>query len=195
MRRLRPELAVLVALLASFLTIPLRLPHVAAAIVWAALTAVHVARRRRIYAALLRSGRRRRVVATTALIGCAAVVTVSGFVQWAGVAAAIPWHAGSSTLLIALAAAHAVRRLWRVRTRRRVSRSWAHKRGAGAYRPDGCGVTPRAGTVTRCHGIVQGDASYSVGGSCLIWRAPLSLGSLLGDILAGQLASPVFLYH
>ncbi len=123
MRRLWLELGVLAALLASFVTVALPLLHVLTATVWAALTAMHVARRRRIYAALLRCaassapptpGRhRRQVAATTALIASAVVTTLSGFAQWAGVAAAIPWHAGSSTLLVALAAAHALRRLWR----------------------------------------------------------------------------------
>jgi hypothetical protein len=91
---------------------------VAIAMAWAVLTAVHLVRRRRIYVALLRSGRHRvRVAATTALIGCAVVATLSGFAQWAGVAAAIPWHAGSSTLLVVLAVAHAASRLWPVRRR------------------------------------------------------------------------------
>lgn len=117
MKRLWLEFGVLAALLASFLTVPLPLPHVVAGTCWAALTAQHVVRRRRIYAALLRyaaPGRhRRRVAATTALIASALVATLSGFAQWAGVAAAIPWHAGSSTLLVILAVAHAARRLWR----------------------------------------------------------------------------------
>lgn len=111
------ELGVLVMLLVSFLTIPLALPHLVTGTVWMALTAAHVARRRRIYRALLRSDRHRRVAASTALIGCAVLVAVSGFVQWAGPdsisAAAIPWHAGSSMVLILLAVAHASRRLWR----------------------------------------------------------------------------------
>jgi hypothetical protein len=121
------EFGVLLALLASFVTIPLPVPHVVTGIAWVALTAIHVVRRRRIYAALLRSarssaapahGRRGRVVATTALIGCAAVVTVSGFAQWAGFTAATPWHAGSSTLLIGLAAVHVTSRLWRTHRQR-----------------------------------------------------------------------------
>jgi hypothetical protein len=133
---------VLAALLVSFGTIPLPVPHVVTAIAWVALTGIHVVRRHRIYAGLLRSARssappvhaqRRRVVATTALIGCAAVVTVSGFAQWAGLAAATPWHTGSSTLLIGLAAAHAASRLWRMHRCRPVgSRSAlvAHRRPA-----------------------------------------------------------------
>ncbi|MGA9310213.1 MAG: hypothetical protein WBV74_07560 [Pseudonocardiaceae bacterium] len=136
------ELGVLAALLVSFVTIPLPVPHVVTAIAWVALTAIHVVRRRRIYAALLRSarspappvhGRRRRIVATTALIGCAVVVTVSGFAQWAGLAAATPWHAGISMLLIGLAAVHAASRLWRMHRCRPVgSRSAlvAHRRPA-----------------------------------------------------------------
>ena len=117
------ELGVLAALLVSFVTIPLPVPHVVTAIAWVALTGIHVVRRRRVYAGLLRSarspappahGRRRRVVATTALIGCAVTVPVSGFAQWAGLVAATPWHAGSSTLLIGLAAVHAASRLWRM---------------------------------------------------------------------------------
>jgi len=123
MRRLRLELSVLAALLVSFLTIPLPLPHVVSATAWASLTFAHVARRRRIYLAFLRSGRRRRAVATTVLIGCAGVVTLSGFAQWAGVTAATSWHAGSSTLLVILAVTHATRRLWRLRRRRRQPRS------------------------------------------------------------------------
>jgi hypothetical protein len=116
------ELGVLAALLVSFATIPLPVPHAVTAIAWTTLTAVYVMRRRWIYAALLRSarssalpahGQRRRVVATTALLGSAAVVTVSGFAQWAGLAATTPWHAGSSTLLIGLAVMHAASRLWR----------------------------------------------------------------------------------
>jgi hypothetical protein len=119
MRRCEAELGVLATLLVSFLTIPLPLPHVLTATVWVALSCLHVARRRRIYLTLLHrwDRHRRRAAATTMLIGCAAVVTVSGFAQWAGVAAAIPWHAGSSTLLIVLAATHAARRLWRARHR------------------------------------------------------------------------------
>lgn len=113
--RLWPELAVLESLLASFLTIPLAVPHIALGVVWATLAAVHVACRRRIYGAVLRRVLRRRVVATTALIGTALVVVVSGLVQWAGVAAAIPWHGGSSMLLLLLAGGHAARRLWTVR--------------------------------------------------------------------------------
>lgn len=137
MRRLRLELGVLAALLASFLTVPLPLPHVAATTVWTALTAMHVARRRRLYAALLRPARSpappapdrsRRVAATTALIACAAVVTVSGFAQWAGLAAATPWHAGTSTLLLGLAATHATRRLWRAATTHHIV---AHRRELG----------------------------------------------------------------
>lgn len=127
MKRLRLELGVLAALLASFLTVPLPLPHVVVGTVWVALTAVHVVRRRRLYAALLRCGHWRRVAATTALIASAVVATLSGFAQWAGVAfaqwagvaVAIPWHAGSSTLLAVLAVAHAARRLWRSRRVRR----------------------------------------------------------------------------
>jgi hypothetical protein len=118
-----PELGVLAALLVSFVTIPLPVPHIATATAWATLTAIHVVRRRRLYLGLLRSagsrapGRRRRIVTTTALIGCAVIVTVSGFAQWAGFAAATPWHAGSSTLLIGLAAVHVTSRLWRARHR------------------------------------------------------------------------------
>lgn len=124
------EFGVLAALLVSFVTIPLPVPHVVTAIAWTTLTAIHVVRRRRIYAGLLRSaqssappahGWRRRVVATTALIGCAVTVTLSGFAQWAGLAAATPWHAGSSMLLIGLAAMHATSRLWRTHRRRPVS--------------------------------------------------------------------------
>jgi len=53
-----------------------------------------------------------------ALIGCAVIVAVSGFAQWAGFAAATPWHAGSSTLLIGLAAVHATSRWWRTQRQR-----------------------------------------------------------------------------
>ncbi|MGH3767112.1 MAG: MDM10-complementing protein 1 domain-containing protein [Pseudonocardiaceae bacterium] len=122
-RRLLVELGVLAALLASLLTIPLPLPHVATATGWLALTAVHVARHRRSYVGLLRAvhssarSRRLRLAGSTILIGCAAAVVLSGFAQWAGVTAAIPWHGGSSMLLIVLAAAHASRRLWRMRRR------------------------------------------------------------------------------
>lgn len=127
MNRLLPELAVGATLLVSFLTIPLPLPHVASAAAWAALTCVHVARRRRIYLVLLRRAHYReirwpRVAATTMLIVCAAVVTLSGLVQQAGVAAAIPWHGGSSVLLIVIVTAHAVPRLWRLRRLRRRGR-------------------------------------------------------------------------
>ncbi|MGH3671177.1 MAG: hypothetical protein ACRDSH_11150, partial [Pseudonocardiaceae bacterium] len=119
MRRLLIELGVLGTLLVSLLTIPLAVPHAVTGTVWMALTAAHVARRRRIYRALARSGRRRRVAASTALIGSAVLVVVSGFVQWAGPdsvsAAAIPWHAGSSMVLILLAVTHAARRLRRIR--------------------------------------------------------------------------------
>ncbi|HEY3894321.1 MAG TPA: hypothetical protein VGL88_03025 [Pseudonocardiaceae bacterium] len=120
MKRLLLELGALGMLLASFLTIPLPVPHIVTGAVWMALTAAHVARRRRIYRAFLRSDRhRRRVVASTALIGCAVLVVVSGFVQWAGPdsisAAAIPWHAAGSMALILLAVAHAARRLRRIR--------------------------------------------------------------------------------
>ena len=110
--RLSLEIAVLASLLASFLTIPLAVPHVALGMAWATLVAVHVARRRRIYGAVLRRGLRRRGVATTALILTALVVVVSGLAQWAGVAAAISWHGGSSMLLLLLAGGHAARRLW-----------------------------------------------------------------------------------
>lgn len=110
--RLWLELAILASLLASFLTIPLAVPHIALGVVWATLTAVHVARRRRIYGAVLRRNLHRRGVATTALISTALVVTVSGLAQWAGMAAAIPWHGGSSMLLLLLAGGHAARRLW-----------------------------------------------------------------------------------
>lgn len=110
--RLWLEIAVLAALLASFLTIPLAVPHIAFGVVWATLAAVHVARRRRIYGAVLRRGLRRRAMATTVLISTALVVAVSGLVQWAGMAVAIPWHGGSSMLLLLLAGGHAARRLW-----------------------------------------------------------------------------------
>jgi hypothetical protein len=56
MRRAWLEFGVLAALLVSFLTVPLPLPHVATATVWAGLATAHVVRRRRIYAGLLRRG-------------------------------------------------------------------------------------------------------------------------------------------
>lgn len=116
--RLWLELAVLASLLASFLTIPLAVPHITLGMVWATLTAVHVARRYRIYVAVLRRSLRRRGMATTVLISTALVVTVSGLAQWAGMAAAIPWHGGSSMLLLLLAGGHAARRLWTAGRRR-----------------------------------------------------------------------------
>lgn len=107
--RLLPDLGVLATLLASLVTVPLPLPHVATATAWIVLTCWHAARHRRLYLAALRR--------TTALIGCA-VVVLSGFAQWAGVTAAMPWHAGSATLLVVLAALHATGRLRRVQRRR-----------------------------------------------------------------------------
>ena len=89
---------------------PLTVPHIALDVVWATLAAVHVARRRRIYGAVLRRGLRWRAVATSVLISTALVVTVSGLAQCGGMAAAIPWHAGSSMLLVLLAGSHAARK-------------------------------------------------------------------------------------
>ncbi|MGH3901401.1 MAG: hypothetical protein ACRDTA_24740 [Pseudonocardiaceae bacterium] len=70
---------------------------------------MHIAQRRRLYLAVLR--RRRRAVVSAVLVASAVIMTVSGVVQWAGVAAAIPWHGASSMLLILLGAGHAIRRV------------------------------------------------------------------------------------
>lgn len=133
--RLWLELAVLASLLASFLTIPLTVPHIVLGVVWAALVALHVTRRRRIYGAVLRRGLRRRGMATTMLISTALVVTVSGLVQWAGMPAAIPWHGGSSMLLLLLAGGHAARRLrlWRAGRHRegRVASTMSNEQSRG----------------------------------------------------------------
>lgn len=115
MRRLWLELSVLTTLFVSFMTIPLEIPHLVSSGIWIALTGLHVYRRRNIYLSVLRRGQRARSVASTILVVLAVVVTVSGLVQWAGVLAAVPWHAGSSVLLMAVAAGHAARRLWRRR--------------------------------------------------------------------------------
>jgi hypothetical protein len=111
------EFGILAALLASFLTVPLPVPHIVGGAAWAALAGLHVARRRRLYTAVVRS-RSRRALTTTVLVACAVVVTVTGVLQWTDVTAAIPWHTGSSTLLVLLAAAHAAPRLLRRRRRR-----------------------------------------------------------------------------
>jgi hypothetical protein len=96
MRYLQLELGVLAVLLASFLTIPRQVPHIVAGVAWTLLTGAHVARRRRVYAAIVRS-RRRRALATSVLLACTGLVTVSGVLQWADMTAAMPWHGGSST--------------------------------------------------------------------------------------------------
>jgi uncharacterized protein len=111
MRRLRLKLCVLAALLVSFPTILLPLPHVASTTAWAA--------------------------------------RPSGLVRWAGVAAAIPWHAGSSTLLAVLAAAHAARRLWRPRRASRRRRDpGADRQSRGPARQIGACSTVKIGACS-----------------------------------------------
>jgi hypothetical protein len=67
------------------------------------------------------------------LVASAVIMTVSGIVQWACVAAASPWHGASSMLLIVLGAGHAIRRVRLDRlTDRRVGES--HIQGNDADR-------------------------------------------------------------
>lgn len=110
------EVALAGALLGAFLTIPVRWAHLSFGVAFALLVLAHIGRRRRVYLAVLRR-RRRRAVVSAVLVGSAVVMTVSGIVQWASVAAAIPWHGASSMLLILLATGHAIRRVRRGRAR------------------------------------------------------------------------------
>ena len=110
------EAGLAATLLGSFLTVPVFGAHLSLGVAFALLASAHAARRRRIYLAALRRCRRR-ATTTGALIVSAVVVTLSGFVQWAGTAAAIPWHAASSMLLVLLGVGHAVRRLRAARRR------------------------------------------------------------------------------
>ena len=112
------EAALFGTLLGSFLTIPVAWAHLTLGSAFAVLAAVHVVGRRGVYLAVLRWWRRR-AMATAVMVTVAVVMTVSGFVQWAGVSAAVPWHGASSVLLLLLAAGHATRRLrrWPARSR------------------------------------------------------------------------------
>lgn len=103
------EIAVAITLLGSLLTIPLLWVHLSLGGAFTVLAAIHVARWRRIYLAILRRSCRRASVSGL-LLGSAIVMTVSGVVQWSGVTAAIPWHGATSMLLLLLAIGHAARR-------------------------------------------------------------------------------------
>lgn len=115
MRALLLEFAVLAGLLASFLTVRLPWPHLAAGSALAVVAGGHVLRWRRVYRATLRRRDRRRAASTTLLGAAAAAATVTGFVQQAAGDSAIPWHGATSTILILIATGHATRRLRRRR--------------------------------------------------------------------------------
>jgi signal transduction histidine kinase len=115
------EAAIVATLLGSFLTIPIPWAHLALGTAFVVLSGAHLAVRWRTYRAVLRRWHRR-AAASGALIGSAAVMTAAGFVQWAGLPAAIGWHSAASLLLVLLAAGHATRRLRR--RRRKTGAKW-----------------------------------------------------------------------
>jgi ammonia channel protein AmtB len=117
------EAAIGATLLGSFLTIPIPWAHLVLGTAFALLSAAHLALRWRTYRAVLRRWHRR-AAASGALAGSAAVTTAAGLVQWAGLPAAISWHAAASLALVLLTAGHATRRLWR--RRRRTGAKVAH---------------------------------------------------------------------
>lgn len=104
------EIAVAVTLLGSLLTIRWPWAHLSFGGTFTVLAAIHVARRRRIYRAILRRSWRRAIVSSL-LVGSAIAMAVSGVVQWPGVPAAIPWHGATSMLLLLMAIGHGARRL------------------------------------------------------------------------------------
>jgi len=126
------DLGVGASLLLGWLTIPLAVPHLVLGCVFAVLVGVHLATRPRRLAALIRaSGRPRRPAGTrkrfaaVVILGLAAIgATVTGFVQWAGIAPgpANGLHSMTSGVLFGFAIRHVwVRRpilLQRLRRRR-----------------------------------------------------------------------------
>lgn len=112
------EIAVAITLLGSLLTIPLQWVHLSLGGAFTVLAAIHVARWRRIYLAILRRSRRRASVSSL-LLGSAIAMTVSGVVQWLAIPAAIAWHGATSMLLLLLAIGHAAPRLCRRKRPRR----------------------------------------------------------------------------
>lgn len=111
------DIPVGVGLLAGFFSIPAgTLGHVAVGLLFVAVVVVHLATRpgpaSTVWRPASRTGRtvRLRLTLYTAMAG-AAVMTVSGFVQWAGVRGAIPVHSTSSFVTLLAGAAH----LWQYR--------------------------------------------------------------------------------
>lgn len=119
------EIAVAITLLGSLLTIPLQWAHLSLGGAFTDLAAIHVARWRKIYLAILRRSCRR-ASASGLLLGSVIVMTVSGVVQWSGVTAAIPWHGATSMLLLLLAIGHAAHRLGRRKRDRRSAPATHH---------------------------------------------------------------------
>lgn len=106
------DLPVAALLLIGWFTIPTGIVHVVAGVLFVAVAAFHVLTRPRLLSAV-----RRLRVTTWVVIVSAVIMTVSGFVQWAGVQAMIPVHAGSSGVLIIAAVVHVWQRRRRLKAR------------------------------------------------------------------------------
>jgi hypothetical protein len=116
---LRQDVPVAVLLVGSWLALGAGgLAHVVVGLVFVAVAARHLATRPVSPAALGRAVRdrtreasdRRRAAASVTLVTVAALMTVSGLLQWAGVTAAVPVHVATSALTIVVAAGHVWRR-------------------------------------------------------------------------------------
>ena len=106
------DVPVAVLLLVGFFTVPVgTVGHVVAGSAFAAIVIVHLVTRRNLAARLWRGVRRSRALVrqrwtSWAAIASAIVLTVSGFVQWAGVAGAIPVHSSFTYVLFLVAGVH-----------------------------------------------------------------------------------------
>lgn len=138
---LRQDVPVAVLLVGSWLALGAGgLAHVVVGLAFVAAAGWHLATRPVSPAALVRAVRdrtregsaRRRAAASVALVTAAALMTVSGLLQWAGVTAAVPVHVATSALTILVAAGHVWRR------RRALS--------ARVRRPRGSHAAPGAGS-------------------------------------------------
>lgn len=110
-------------LVLAWFVIPWGPVHVALGLALVALVSAHVALRTTLIRAMAAQTRRsttrapgRRLGGDVLLVACFAVMTLSGLLQWFGVAEAVPWHVTSSYLLVALALWHAAKRRRRMRT-------------------------------------------------------------------------------
>lgn len=104
------DLPVAVLLLAGWFSVPAgTIGHVAVGLLFVAWVVIHLATRPHVADRLwrARSSRTTRLrIATWLTIASAAVMTISGCIQWAGVSAMIPIHSTSSYLTILAAGWH-----------------------------------------------------------------------------------------